>query len=555
MIAQGRTEEANAIIREKVPFPGVLGRVCIHPCEEVCRRAEVNEPISICGLKRYAADGDKGLWKKENKVGADTGKRVAVIGAGPAGLTAAFYLRKQGHGVSVFDSNSKAGGMMRYGIPEFRLPRNILDQEIKDIMDLGVELNPSQSLGKDFSLDQLKNDGFDAIFLSVGAQQSRRIPLEGRATPDVLWGMEFLRQVSEGQDVKLKDNVVVIGGGNLAVDVAMTARRCGATNVKIACLECLDEMPASPWALLEAKAEGVEIMPSRGPDKIISEAGKVTGMDLKECTCVFDDQGNFCPEFSDKKECILVDQVILAVGQAVDLSFLDENSPIKVNRGLIVVNEDTLETGMHGVYAGGDVAKLPGAVIHAIAAGRRAAESIDSALGGAGNIDETLSPRGNPDPHLGRDENFASWARVEMPEVDVDARINGFQEVAKGYRIEQAMREAKRCLQCDLRLQIGCNPSPPADWLPFDKEHINQVPQTEGVFQLLDAGHKVLAIKGSANLRQALLLNLAENESTALFIFEEDKMYSQRESELIQKYLQKHGEMPGGGADDLDDLF
>ena len=203
----------------------------------------------------------------------------------------------------------------------------------------------------------------------------------------------------------------------------------------------------------------------------------------------------------------------------------------------------------------GDIAKAPGAVIHAIAAGRRAAESIDIALGGDGDIDEVLFARGNPDPHLGRDEGFAFQAREAMPELDVETRVKGFQEIATGYSDDQAVKEAKRCLQCDLRLQIGCNPAPPQAWQSFDEEHLNAVPESEGVFQLLDADHNVLAIKGTANLRQDLLLALDENDIAALFEFEEDKMFSQRESELIQKYLQEHGEMPGGGADDLNDLF
>jgi NADPH-dependent glutamate synthase beta subunit-like oxidoreductase len=532
----------------------VLGRVCIHPCEEVCRRGDINESISICALKRYAADGDKGLWKYQNKVAVDSGKKIAVVGAGPAGLTAAFYLCKQGHSVSIFDSNAQTGGMMRYGIPPYRLPGNILDREINDILDLGIEFKPKQRLGNDFSLEQLKNDGFDAVFLSVGAQQSLRIPLEGCNTPDVLWGVEFLRDVAEGKKIDLKDSVVVIGGGNVAVDVAMTARRCGATDVKMACLECLEEMPAGPRELAQAKAEGIEIMPSRGPDKVIAEGGKVSGMDLVECTCVFDDEGNFCPEFSDKKECILVDQIIMAVGQASDLAFLEENSPLKAGNGLIVVNKDTLETGMAGVYAGGDAVNMPGAVIHAIAAGRKAAESIDKALGGNGVIDETLFLRDNPGPHLGHDEGFACWTREAVPELDAAERVQSFKEVVTGFSDEQAVREAKRCLQCDLRLQLGCNLAPPQDWQPFDEERINPVPETEGVFQLLDADHKVLSIKGTANLRQELLMTLKDNNRAVLFEYEEDKMYSQRESELIQKYLQAHGEMPAG-SDDMDDLF
>jgi hypothetical protein len=207
------------------------------------------------------------------------------------------------------------------------------------------------------------------------------------------------------------------------------------------------------------------------------------------------------------------------------------------------------------VYAGGDIAKAPGAVIHAVAAGRRVAASIDRALGGSGDIDEVLFPRGNPDPFLGHDEGFATFPREPVPELDVETRIKGFQEIAVGYSDETAGREAGRCLQCDLRLHLRCNSSPPAHRLPFDEEQINQVPETEGVFQLLDADHQILAIKGTANLRRDLLAALADNDSAPFFKFEEDKMFSRRESELIQKYLHEHGKMPGGGADDWNDLF
>jgi NADPH-dependent glutamate synthase beta subunit-like oxidoreductase len=441
--------------------------------------------------------------------------------------------------------------MLRYGIPEYHLPREILDTEIKEILDLGIDLRSGQVLGKDITLDQLIHNGYDAVFLGVGAQDSRRIPLEGCHVPDVLWGVDFLRRVAEGEDIELKDSVVVVGGGNVAVNVAMTALRCGAGDVKMACLECLDEMPASPWELEEAKAEGVEIMPSWGPDRLITEDGNVIRMDLVECTCVFDEQGQFCPEFSETKACIPVDQVILAVGQASDLSFLEDNRRIKVDRGLIVVNQDSLETDMKRIYAGGDITRAAGAIIHAIADGRQAAASIDKALGGAGAIDEMLLPRGNPDAHLGRDDGFATWSRERVPELDAAIRITGFQEVVVGYSDEQAAREAKRCLQCDLRLHLDCNPVPPRNWLPFDEENINQVPAAEGVFQLLDEQHNVLAIKGTQNLRAELLTALEDNDTAAGFEYEEDKMYSRRESELLQKYLQAHGEMPGAGGDDL----
>jgi len=341
----------------------------------------------------------------------------------------------------------------------------------------------------------------------------------------------------------------------LAVDAALTALRCGAAEVKMACLEGMDELPANPWEIERARAEGVQILSSRGPAKIISDDGRVTGIDLKECTCILDEQGNFCPEFSDKRECLVVDQIIMSVGQTTDLSFLVDNCLIKTAEGLIIVSEDTLETGMPGVYAGGDVVRTAGAVIHAIAAGRRAAESIDRALGGTGNIDEVLFARGDPEPDLGCDEGFAFQTRAEMPELDRATRSKGFAEIATGFSREQALKEAGRCLQCDLRLQIRSNPAPPQPWLTFDEVHIKEVPETEGVFQLFDAGRNVLAIRGTANLRQGLGQALEESTAGAWFEFEEVKMYSMRESELIQKYLQAHGRMPGNGADDLDDLF
>ena len=554
-IGEGKVDQANAVIREKVPFPGILGRVCIHPCEEVCRRKEMNEPISICALKRFAADQEKGLWKENNRVEDDTGKQVAIVGSGPAGLTAGFYLRKKGHSVTIFESRSQPGGMMRYGIPAYRLPWDALDKEIQDILDLGIQFKPNQALGKNFTLDQLKEDGFDAVFLGVGAQLSRRITIEGSDLPDVLWGVDFLGKVAEGESIHLKEKIIVIGGGNVAIDVALSALRCGAKEVTMACLESREEMPAHEWEIEGALEEGVRVMPSWGPQKILNENGQVTGVELVRCTSVFDDQGSFCPAFDDTKEKIEGYQVIMAIGQATDLSFLGEASPVSVDKGLIVVDEGNLETGMPGVYAGGDVASVPGAIIHAIAAGRKAAISIDKAFGGTGDIEEVLFEREAPSPYLGRDEGFALWSRERESQLKAQARHLGFQEVSLGYKEEQAMREAKRCLQCDVRLLMGCNPSPPEKWLAFSEENIDQVPEAEGVFQLLDEDHNVLAIKGTANLRSSLFEEQGENENAVWFEFEEDKMYSKRESELIQQYLHEHGEMPGGGDSDLDDLF
>jgi len=556
LIANGLSDAAHTLIREKVPFPGILGRVCFHPCEDVCRRGEVNEPVSVCALKRYAADNAKDGWRQNVKILSDTGKKIAIVGAGPAGLTAAFYLRQQGHAVTVFDAQSKAGGMMRYGIPAHRLPAAILDKEIQDIFDLGVDFRPKQKLGHDFTLNQLENDGYDAVFLGLGAWQSRRIPLEGCELPEVLWGIDFLRDVAQGKPLHLKEFVLVVGGGNVAIDVALTALRCGATDVSVASLENRNEMPASDWEIEGAVAEGVKLLPSWGPDKILSNNGHVTGVDMLECTCVFDENGMFCPEFGDTKECFLVDQIILAVGQSSDLSFLEDGSTILTDKGQIVVDQDTLETGRKSVYAGGDVVNMPGSVIHAIAAGRRAAAAIDKSLtygGGSGDIDKVLFKRETPEPRIGRHESFADWPRERMPEIPFEKRADGFQEIALGYADKQALREAARCLQCDLRLNLGANASPPEKRIAFTAENIKNTPSAEGVYQLSDENHNVLAIKGTPDLQASLQEEWAEGGNAAWFELEEDKMYSMRESELIQKYLQEYGEMPGSGLDD--DLF
>jgi len=555
LIADGNADEANALIREKVPFPGILGRVCIRPCEDVCRRGEVNEAISICALKRFAAENEHGLWKKATEIESDSGHKVAIIGSGPAGLTAAFYLTKCGHQVTLFESRPLPGGMMRYGIPDYRLPLNILEKEIKDILDLGIELKTGQTLGNDFTIDQLRNEGFQAIFLAVGAQLSRKIDLEGSDLKDVFWGVDFLYQVNEGKEITLKDRVVVIGGGNVAIDVALTALRCGATSVTMACLEKREEMPADEWEIDQAIEEGITILPSWGPHKIVSKDGQVTGINLIGCASVFDSKGDFSPTFDERRKELETDQVILAIGQASDLSFITSESPLTSQRGMIVVDERSLETEASEVFAGGDVTQAPGAIIHAIVAGRKAASSIDRLLGGDGNIEEILFQPETPSPSIGKAEGFAYLPREKVPELPLEERHKGFAEVAIGFDTEHAIKEASRCLQCDLRLQIQEITSPPEKLLKWTEENIQIVPESEGAYQLRDADKQILSIKGVMNMKDSLLEEFEENDKVVWFEYEEDQFYSKRESELIQQYLQVHGEMPGGGQDELDDLF
>ena len=551
LIAQGKREAADAVIREKVPFPGILGRACPHPCETVCRRGDVNEAVSICALKRYAADGVQERSKEAGPRVRETGRKAAVIGAGPAGLTAAYYLRKKGHQVTVFEMRSKPGGMMRYGIPRYRLPEDLLEREIREIFDLGISFEPGKTLGKDFTLDQLKEKGYEAIFIGLGAQASKSLHLEGSDHTDVLWGVDFLSRVAEGEKIAMKERVIVVGGGNVAVDAALTAMRQGAGEVTMVCLEEREGMPAHPWEVEGALEEGVKLMTAWGPRKVVIEEGRIKGLELGRCVSVFDVQSEFNPSFDETRQMIEGDQVMLAVGQAADLSCLGPDQGIQFRKGCIEVNEITQETGIKGVFAGGDVAASPGSIIHAVAAGRRAASAMDKALGGKGDLEEVLFERESPTPHLGRHEGFAFQSRERFPRLPAHGRRKGFQEIYLGFTDRQALKEAARCLQCDLRLLLGRNPSPPRKILPLEEEKILDVPEEEGVFLLYDGERKVLAIRGTADLRQELLSALERDDRAEWFEFERNKLYSKRESELIRKHLREHGRMPGGDEEDL----
>lgn len=551
-LSEGKADEAHSLIRERVPFTGILGRVCVRPCESACRRAQVNEAISICALKRFAADNETGSWKAAFSMPPETGKKIAVIGSGPAGLTAAFYLRKKGHGVTVFDSAKKPGGMMRYGIPRYRLPEDVLDREIGEIFALGVDFRPKAAVGKDLSLARIRSD-YDAVFVATGAPLSRKIPLDGLDLPQALWGVDFLREIGEAVETKLSGKVVVIGGGAVAIDVAMTARRVGAEDIHLVCLEDKHEMPAHGWEIRDAEEEGVNIHNGWGPLEIVEQQAGVRGICFKKCVRVLDESGRFNPSYDD--ECTMgldADTVILAIGQTSDLDFVSSEGVQMENR-LIKVDEKSSETSVAGVFAGGDAAVFPGAIVQAVAAGRKAAESIDAYLGGNGVIAESLVQLPPLNPRIGRDEGFAYRERLGTTKIPVAERT-GFQEVDLGLAAGDACLEARRCLQCDLRLALGAVPAPPEHLFTFTRENVEKAPDSEGAFRLMDETQRPVLIKGSVNMRALLLEYLDEYQLAKFFDYEEDKMYSKRESELVQQHLQKYGEMPGFGGDE-DDLF
>ncbi len=554
LVSQGRHAEAAAVVRESTPIVYSLGNICFHPCETECTRNEVNEPVSICTLKRFATEQDNNAWKSLILTPTPTGKKVAIIGSGPSGLSAGYYLQRKGHSVTIFESLPEFGGMMRYAFPEYRLPMETLQKDIDTIAEFGVEFKANTAIGKDITFQGLKDQGFDAIFIGVGGQLSKRIPLEGSDLPGVLWGLDFLKDVRMGKDVKIEGRAVVIGGGNVAMDVALTALRLGASEIQLACLESREEMPAFGHEIEQAIDEGVKINVSWGPKRIIETDGKITGIELKRCTSVFDEDGRFNPKYDESETTMIeTDNVLLAIGQSTDLSFLEGSGVDTVGPG-IKVQEGSLQTNVPGVYAGGEVVSGPASVIDAIALGQKAAMAMDRYLGGDGNIQEVLLEKEDPDPYLGKEEGFADKPMVKMPVPSMEERAHGFGQIELGYDESSAMEEAKRCLRCDLRLTLGCNPLPPEKWLELTEENIAAVPDSEGVFQLLDESKMIIYISGVMNMQEALNEQLQTRANAKFFLWEEDKMYTKRESELIQQFLQAHGKLPEGN-DELDDLF
>ena len=451
-ISEKNYSAATAVIREKVPFPRVLGYICNHPCEIACRRSELNEAISIRELKRFAVerDDDK-LWEKNFQKAPPTGKRVAIIGSGPAGLTAAYYLSKLGHTVTVFESLPFPGGMMRVGMPEYRLPRDVLNTEIKEIENLGVDIRTNTRVD---SLDALLEGGYNAVLVAVGAHQGQKLPIPGADLDGVLIGTQFLRDVNLGKSVKVGKRVLVLGGGNVAFDCARIARRLGANEVHIACLEPRDHMLATAEEIEQGEEEGIVIHPSQTFSKILSDHRHVTGVECLDVESFeFDDEGRVHIDTIESSEHILpADTVIFAIGQCPEIPAQFGLTTGQGNR--IEVDPYSFVTNREGIFAAGDAVTGTTSVIEAIATGRKGAISIDEYLGGSGMIDEELAPVDEPAPWLGRTENVAYQHRSETSRIPVEQRIDNFCEIVHGLDEQAAFEESQRCLQCDLRLKI-----------------------------------------------------------------------------------------------------
>jgi formate dehydrogenase beta subunit len=460
LVGEGMYQESLAVVREKVPFPGVLGRVCIHPCEEACRRGTLNEPISIKFLKRFVADRDMGFWKPFSRHLPPTGKKVAIVGSGPAGLTAGYYLAKAGHAVTVFEQFSQAGGMMRVGIPDYRLPPDVLDAEIQVIVEAGVDIKLNTKID---SVDKLFEQGYDAVFLGPGAHEGMPLGVEGDTLPGVYEGASFLREVNLGGKVDVGEKVAVIGGGNVAIDGARVALRLGAKDVRIVYRRTRAEMPASPEEVEAALEEGIKIDFLTSHLKVRREGNRLV------MTCNRNELGE--PDASGRRRPVPIkgsefeveyDTIIGAIGQRPEIP---EGFKVKIGRGNTIQADDTtMATSRRGVWAGGDAVTGPDSVIRAIAAGRKAAVSIDKYLGGSGDIDEELTSQRKIGLCAGvTADGFQAEHRVKMPCLTPKEVVNNFNEVEKGLYDQDAVGEGKRCFQCGFRSQIQSAPRPPAD--------------------------------------------------------------------------------------------
>lgn len=481
LIAQGKFNEAYKVARKPNPLASICGRICAAPCESMCRRGNLDQPVAIRALKRFVTErfGIESMMDAL-KMGQSImhnitpkNKLVAVIGAGPAGLACAHDLALNGYSVTIFEKYDVPGGMLRLGIPEYRLPRELIRLEINAILQLGVELKLGKSLGVDFTLTDLKENGYDAIFLAIGAHKSRMINIPGIEADGVIFAIDYLLNINLGYKIELGKKIVVVGGGNVAFDVARTAARYetsqqvassdivaafdvartavrfGANNVEMVVLESEKEMLADEEEVTQAKQEKVSIHNSYGPKRIVSKDGKVIGLEIVKVERLFDESGRFNPIYINGTERIIeADSVIIAIGQSSDLDFIKPSDNIEITpQGTIKVIQETLETTSEGIFSGGDVAFGPRIAISAIADGKKVAESIDAYLSGEKKKEKEIEincfDRFSYQPILG----YTQIPRQEIPTLNINRRV-GISQVELGYDENQAQLEASRCLRC-----------------------------------------------------------------------------------------------------------
>ncbi len=495
-IAEGRYLDAYRIARAPNPFASICGRVCGAPCEVECRRGSIDEPVTIRALKRFVTEqhgvesGDPGSTiafstARRDPANPRAGAKVAVIGAGVAGLTAAHDLALLGYRVTVFERDSFAGGMLMTGVPVYRLPRDLVTMEIEAILSLGVELRLNTAVGTDITIPGMRRDGFEAILIASGLQKGRDLSIEGSGAEGVIHGIDFLKAVNTGRPVRIGERVVVIGGGNVAFDVARSAvrrpgrsaaedfyeatdssrmaLRTGAKEVHLVCLESREEMPADEIEIREGTEEGVTLHTSRGPLRIVTENGRVTGLATRRVNSVFDASGRFNPSFDEEPgEVIPADSVMLSIGQSADFGFLKDLPELKMTRGLVEIDPLTKRTNVPGIFASGDVAEGARLFINAVASGQRAAVSIDEYLR-KGTLAEERTGNFTLPPAHAMVEGYLQFDRVNPPVIEPPDRVEGTKIIEQNFEEPVAREQGDRCLKCHINtifngdLCILCN--------------------------------------------------------------------------------------------------
>ena len=464
LASQGKYMEALELIKKENPFPAVCGRICPHGCESECTRGEIDEPIAIDEIKKFIADqeldSDKRFIPERRH---EYGKKIGIVGAGPAGLSCAYYLAIDGYKVTVFEKEDKLGGMLTLGIPSFRLEKDIVEAEIDILKEMGVEFKTGVEVGKDITLDDLRKDGYEGFYLAIGAQGGRKLGIEGENADGVITGVEFLRNVNLGKDVKLPKRAIVIGGGNVAIDVARTASRTGATDVKMFCLESREEMPALVEEIEETLEEGITIGNGWGPKRIVVENGKVTGVEFKKCTSVFNSDGRFAPEYDENDTMIVeTDVVLLSIGQSIEWGNLLDGSKVELNRNNTAKADGlTYQTAEKDVFVGGDAFTGPKFAINAIAAGKEAAISLHRFVQPGQSL--TLG-RDRREYHMFDKDNVVIEGFDNVPRQRIghnpEAK-NSFKDDRVTFTEEQMKKETERCLGCgaakvDAYMCVGC---------------------------------------------------------------------------------------------------
>ncbi|MGD8561374.1 MAG: FAD-dependent oxidoreductase [Desulfarculaceae bacterium] len=452
MAKMGKNQESLNIIMQDLPLPGTIGRICPHPCEDSCRRLQVDEAIAIRDIKRFVADS-AGIESIEQPEVEQRQEKVAIIGSGPAGLSCAYHLARKGIKSVIYEALPVAGGALAVGVPSYRLPREVLAKEIAYIENMGVEIKLNSPIGGETTFQDLQSQ-YDAVFLGVGAPQSFSLGVEGEDALGVIPALEYLKKESLGEEVPIGKEVVVVGGGNVAIDAARTTLRKGSAKVTMVMLESAEEQPASPWEIEEALEEGITFIHRKGVDQVLTKGKKVSGLALKTCTAVFDKEGRFSPQFDDTCELVdlKADLIITAIGQRTDLSWLGEDSGLELTpRGTIASDPVTMATNLEAVFAGGDAVTGPWIAIGAVAAGREAAISMERLFKGedlaADREKLQMPPEGqgdwNPIPL-----DIEKTDRAHMETRGASERVGDFDQFEMGLRPEQAASEGERCLNC-----------------------------------------------------------------------------------------------------------